>query len=89
MGENSIHYSLHSLGSARGRCTSCTRDPVLAQNQPLWNALGFVHTGTLVSCAHDAPRLLGAGDEESAWWRPPPLNFADHGLYLGTVMGIG
>ena len=58
-------------------------DPVLAQNQPLWNALGFVHTGSLVRCACREPRLLDANEESSGL----PWNFADHAEYLGTTMG--
>ena len=61
-------------------------DPVLAQNQPLWNFLGFVHTGRLVRCSPTEPRLL-ADDEERGVL--PPVNFADHALYLGTFMGPG
>lgn len=59
-------------------------DPILAQNQPLWDLLGFVHTGRLLRCAAAEPRLLRDGE-------PPlglPVNFADHALYLGTTMGL-
>lgn len=58
-------------------------DPVLAQNQPLWNALGFVHTGKLVRCSHAEPRFLC--DNERTFGLP--LNFADHANYLGTYIG--
>ena len=58
-------------------------DPVLAQNQPLWDFLGFVHTGQVVRCAAAEARLL-RDDERLAGL---PLNFADHALYLGTRMG--
>ena len=60
------------------------RDPVLAQNQPLWDLLGFVHTGKLLRCSATEPRLLQADEERSLL---PPINFADHALYLGTYMG--
>lgn len=61
-------------------------DPVLAQNQPLWNGLGYVHTGTLVRCSSKEPKLL-APNEERRWL--PPWNFADHACYLGTSLGLG
>ena len=60
-------------------------DPVLAQNQPLWNFLGFVHTGQLVRCSPTEPRLLADDEERSVL---PPTNFADHARYLGTTMGL-
>ena len=59
-------------------------DPVLAQNQPLWNALGFVHTGTVVRCSASKPQLLDEGAPREGL----PLNFADHALYLGTRLGL-
>lgn len=58
-------------------------DPVLAQNQLLWDLLGFVHTGQIVRCSSDQPRLLREGEELGGI----PLNFADHAQYLGTRMG--
>ena len=58
-------------------------DPVLAQNQPLWNGLGFAHTGSIVKCSPTTPKLL-IGNEKLPGL---PLNFADHALYLGTRMG--
>ena len=58
-------------------------DPVLAQNQPLWNALGFVHTGRILRCSATEPRLLDDDDERTGL----PLNFADHAKYLGTFIG--
>ena len=60
------------------------QDPVLAQNQPLWDALGFVHTGALVRCSASEPRLLRDGEPRTGL----PLNFADHALYLGTRLGL-
>ena len=42
LGEQTVHL-VHDL------------DPVLAQNQPLWNALGFVPTGQLVRCCSPPP----------------------------------
>ena len=60
------------------------RDPVLAQNQPLWNFLGFKHTGVLVRCAPTEPRLLRDDEERNAGL---PTNFADHAMYMGTLMG--
>jgi len=59
-------------------------DPVLAQNQPLWDALGFVHTGALLRCSASEPRLLSEGEPRTGL----PLNFADHALYLGTRLGL-
>jgi pimeloyl-ACP methyl ester carboxylesterase len=58
-------------------------DPVIAQNQPLWDALGYVHTGRVVRCAADAPLLL----PEERRGRGIPWNFGDHARYLGTFMG--
>ena len=58
-------------------------DPVLAQNQPLWNGLGFVHTGRVVRCSATEPRLLDDDEGRSGL----PLNFADHARYLGTFLG--
>lgn len=70
LGERTLHL-VHDL------------DPVLAQNQPLWNALGFVHTGQLVRCSATEPRLLREGEAREGL----PLNFADHAMYLGTYLG--
>ena len=58
-------------------------DPVLAQNQPLWDALGFVHTGRIVRVSATEPRLLPDSEPRSGL----PLNFADHAQYMGTFMG--
>ena len=60
-------------------------DPVLAQNQPLWDVLGFVHTGMVVRCSASEPRLLREGEQVAGL----PLNFADHARYLGTTLGLG
>ena len=59
-------------------------DPVLQQNRPLWDALGYVHTGRVVRCSPDSPLLYNDDDEPGsaiAW------NFADHCRYLGTYLG--
>ena len=72
LGEQTVHL-VHDL------------DPVLAQNQPLWNALGFVHTGQLVRCSATEPRLLREGEAREGL----PLNIADHAMYLGTSLGLG
>ena len=71
LGEQTVHL-VHDL------------DPVLAQNQPLWNTLGFVHTGKLVRCSASEPRLLDETEPREGL----PLNFADHALYLGTRLGL-
>ena len=59
-------------------------DPVLAQNAPLWKALGYAHTGRVVQCSAAEPRLLEEANDASstiAW------NFAQHCQYLGTYLG--
>eukprot|EP00967_Tisochrysis_lutea_P121593 scaffold200543_cov28-Tisochrysis_lutea.AAC.1 len=61
------------------------KDPVLAQNQPLWNSLGYVHTGKLVLCAAEEPMLFS--DDENRGLAIP-WNFADHARYLGTRFGM-
>lgn len=63
-------------------------DPVLQQNRPLWDALGYAHTGRVVRCSSSKAVLFeerASGSEESgsgvAW------NLVDHCRYLGTYMG--
>eukprot|EP00322_Chrysochromulina_rotalis_P003728 CAMPEP_0115865020 /NCGR_PEP_ID=MMETSP0287-20121206/19500_1 /TAXON_ID=412157 /ORGANISM="Chrysochromulina rotalis, Strain UIO044" /LENGTH=105 /DNA_ID=CAMNT_0003319507 /DNA_START=15 /DNA_END=332 /DNA_ORIENTATION=+ len=58
-------------------------DPVIAQNQPLWDFLGFVHTGQLVRCSASKPRFLLPNEAREGF----PLNFEDHAHYMGTFMG--
>lgn len=60
------------------------QDPVLAPNQPLWDALGYAHTGTLVRCAAGEPVLLRPDERRG---EGIPWNFGAHAHYLGTFMG--
>ena len=46
-----------ALGGATTHLVHDT-DPVIAQNQPLRDLLGYVHTGRLQRCAADLPGLL-------------------------------
>jgi hypothetical protein len=59
-------------------------DPIIAQNQPLWDALGYAHTGTLVRCAAGEPVLLRPGERRGGGI---PWNVGEHARYLGTFMG--
>eukprot|EP00547_Thalassionema_nitzschioides_P003512 CAMPEP_0194204570 /NCGR_PEP_ID=MMETSP0156-20130528/4053_1 /TAXON_ID=33649 /ORGANISM="Thalassionema nitzschioides, Strain L26-B" /LENGTH=260 /DNA_ID=CAMNT_0038930615 /DNA_START=126 /DNA_END=908 /DNA_ORIENTATION=+ len=64
-------------------------DPVLANNKPLWDQLGFVNTGTELQCDpysttvynKSEPSSLLSDGKKVAW------NILDHCNYLGVFMG--
>lgn len=59
-------------------------DPVLRQNQPLWDALGYSNVGRVVRCSATQPLLLDTADAPPAGVAWNPLS---HCRYLGTYMG--
>ena len=62
-------------------------DPVLQQNRPLWDALGYQRAGREVRCSPTEPVLLGERAEEDSGGGSLAWNFLDHTRYLGTYMG--
>ena len=64
-------------------------DPILANNKPLWDQLGFVNTGTELHCDPYGPTVYDENELSSlpnngkklAW------NVLDHCNYLGVFMG--
>lgn len=65
------------------------RDPILRQNGPLWDSLGFGILGTEILCEHD--RAIAYHDRDSAPYDEPNLplawNILDHCSYLGIFVG--
>ena len=65
-------------------------DPILYNNGPLWEKLGFERTGATLECdPHEArilPRKDTKGDNVSGP-RFPPFNIIDHCKYLGVFVG--
>ena len=72
LGERTVHFQ-HA------------KDPLLQQNQLLWRALGYAHTGRVVGCLPHQARLLeevaGSSTDGPAW------NIFEHCHYLDTYMG--
>ena len=67
-------------------------DPILANNGPLWEQLGFERTGTEVLCDPYVSKLFGEqeGNGEAAGGdgiKLPPWNIIDHCKYLGVYVG--
>uniref|UniRef100_A0A7S4SLZ2 Fungal lipase-type domain-containing protein n=1 Tax=Ditylum brightwellii TaxID=49249 RepID=A0A7S4SLZ2_9STRA len=58
-------------------------DPILAQNKPLWDRMGFESTGEEIICDPYRSIIYDQSDKPSvvAW------NFIDHCQYLGTFVG--
>jgi len=71
--ENYVHY----------------RDPILRQNGPLWEALGFGILGREVLCEHDRPVVYPDADPSGAADANLPVawNILDHCKYLGMFVG--
>lgn len=60
------------------------KDPVLANNQKLWDSLGFKNVGTELQCEPKKSHLLKETDRNNqsfAW------NIIDHCYYLGVFVG--
>lgn len=95
VGDAAFAHRFDAAAAARGARTTHLvhdADPVLQQNRPLWEALGYQHTGQIVRCSpteallheSDAAERGGIwpeGGGELAW------NFLDHTRYLGTYLG--
>ena len=67
------------------------RDPILRQNGPLWDSLGFGILGTEVLCEHDRPVAYESRDAGSSAsggaGLPLAWNILDHCRYLGVFVG--
>ena len=67
-----------------------TKDPILRQNGPLWDSLGFGILGTEVPCEpYEAVAYQSESSKREHDARPLPLawNILDHCNYLGTFVG--
>ncbi|KAG7363725.1 lipase class 3 [Nitzschia inconspicua] len=62
-----------------------SKDPILQQNQPLWDALGFAVVGREMVCASDQPKTFN--NETTLDKSVVAFNFWDHCMYLGTFVG--
>ncbi|KAG7342528.1 lipase class 3 [Nitzschia inconspicua] len=62
-----------------------SKDPILQQNQPLWDALGYAVVGREMLCASDQPKTFH--NETTLDKSVVAFNFWDHCMYLGTFVG--
>ena len=67
-------------------------DPILANNNPLWDRLGFVRSGAEIRCDPFKPRILAAhsdvdNENRDVGVSRVPWNIADHCRYLGIYLG--
>jgi len=84
------YWNNEVLGSAIVQNYVHTKDPILRQNGPLWDSLGFGILGTEIPCEPYEPvayQSESSKREHDA--RPLPLawNILDHCNYLGTFVG--
>ena len=61
-------------------------DPILFNNGPLWEKLGFERSGVTLKCDPHEARILSK-ERESEVFRIPPFNILDHCKYLGVFVG--
>ena len=62
-------------------------DPILYNNGPLWERLGFERSGSTLRCDPHEARILTQNDNDSNGPRIPPINLIDHCKYLGVFVG--
>jgi predicted lipase len=62
-----------------------SKDPILQQNQPLWDALGFAVVGREVLCESQTPSIYPSVSTLDK--TVLAYNFWDHCMYLGTFVG--
>ena len=62
-------------------------DPILYNNGPLWERLGFERSGSTLRCDPHEARILTQNDNDSNGPRIPPFNIIDHCKYLGVFVG--
>lgn len=63
------------------------RDPILANNQALWDAFGFENVGVERRCDPYAPRAWESHDDENSKDSNLAWNVLDHCNYLGVFVG--
>ena len=68
------------------------KDPILANNGPLWAQLGFQRSGLEISCDPYSPIIYDNGDnsdgsDDQNSFAIPPWNILDHCNYLGLYVG--
>ena len=70
-----------------------TKDPVLTNNQQLWNTLGFENVGIELECDPYHPHVLTTEKQDDASlttnnrWSTVAWNIVDHCYYMGVYMG--
>ena len=62
-------------------------DPILYNNGPLWERLGFERSGSTLQCEPHEARILTQNDNDPNGPRIPPFNIIDHCKYLGVFVG--
>ena len=63
-------------------------DPILYNNGPLWERLGFERSGITLECdPHEAKILSKEWNDNDGGLRIPPFNILDHCKYLGVFVG--
>mmetsp|Transcript_4974 Transcript_4974/g.14124 ORF Transcript_4974/g.14124 Transcript_4974/m.14124 type:complete len:327 (-) Transcript_4974:762-1742(-) len=64
-------------------------DPILYNNGPLWERLGFERSGSTLQCDPHEARILTQNDPNGSMSGPriPPFNIIDHCKYLGVFVG--
>ena len=63
-------------------------DPILFNNGPLWEKLGFERSGITLECdPHEARILTEERNDNTLGLRIPPFKILDHCKYLGVFVG--
>ena len=62
-------------------------DPILANNGPLWEKLGFERSGSTLQCDPFEPRVWGSNANQDRDRNIVPWNILDHCKYLGVFVG--
>lgn len=64
-----------------------SKDPVLANNEKLWDSLGFESVGVELECDPYSPNVFGAGEKASPMFGNFAWNILDHCKYMGVFVG--
>lgn len=63
------------------------KDPILRQNGPLWDSLGFGIVGREIPCEPFEPKAYHSEEEQASKDLPLAWNILDHCNYLGVFVG--
>jgi len=62
-------------------------DPILANNGPLWEKLGFERSGSTIKCDPFEAKIYSDSDKDDGSSSYVPWNILDHCKYMGVFVG--